>query len=263
MIILPGMRGIAGRRPAAGGGAFTGGSYIFNGSNERLQRTFSTSSPELRIMTASLWAAVETYDNLGGPDFFVLNGCTSAGDDSGWAIVDQLGGPGGDPGLSYFDEREFVIDAALASLPTVSAWNHYVLRIDTTQGASANRVRQYKNGTLLTQDDSSAFSNDEVNWFVNGAVHYWGADANPSYADGKLAFIDMVYGASHAPTDFAFDDGGTWTAKTFVGSYGTYGYRLDGTDGFNDVSGNGLNFTGSNMTIGANIDTGDLPPYSF
>jgi hypothetical protein len=52
----------------------------------------------------------------------------------------------------------------------------------------------------------------------------------------------------------------TMSVSSFV-KVQTYGFSLDGTDGFNDVSGNGQNFTGVNMDA-SNLDTGDLPPYT-
>ena len=78
----------------------------------------------------------------------------------------------------------------------------------------------------------------------------------------RMAFIDLLDGVSADASAFAFDDGGTWTRMPYAGGYGNGGISLDGSDGFNDVSGNGHHFTGINMTEGSNLDTGDLPPYT-
>jgi hypothetical protein len=158
---------------------------------------------------------------------------------------------------------EFREDAAGTTSEDI--WIHVVVRYDSTAGA-ANRLRVYRNGVQLTPSSpTNPALNTVINLFRNGYQHQIGAEIdndNADYTECKVAFIDVVDGASLAPTSFAFDDGGTWTRLAYAGSYGTYGFAIDGTDGFNDVGPNGQNFTGVNMTTGGNLDTGDLPPYT-
>jgi|GEM_PF-2812180 len=53
-------------------------------------------------------------------------------------------------------------------------------------------------------------------------------------------------------------ENGVWTHKPFSGNVGSFGLILDGSDGFNDVSGNGHHFGAFN---GVQLDQNDLPPF--
>jgi hypothetical protein len=156
------------------------------------------------------------------------------------------------------------VESATGITPDIGdAWRHLVFRFDSTQGTADNRARMYVDGALLSDTTPIAIGlNEAHNLFNNSFQHQIGAWLDLGrYFDGKMAFIDVLEGVSAAPTAFGFDDGGTWTRQPYAGSYGTYGFSLDGTDGFNDVSGNGQHFTGVNMDE-TNLDVADLPPYT-
>jgi len=120
----------------------------------------------------------------------------------------------------------------------------------------------YVNNTLETDTDVNATELNQVtHFFQNSATAFIGAlSASFNFFDGRLAFIDVLQDVSVDPTEFAFTNGSTWTRKPYQGSYGTYGFRLDGTALFQDTSGNGQHFTGTNMDA-SNLDYSDLPPY--
>jgi hypothetical protein len=123
----------------------------------------------------------------------------------------------------------------------------------------------YFNGTLGVDNTPRNPALNQVHHLFNNGFFFWiGAKYDPfgTPFPGKLAFIDVLEGVAALPTDFALSNGGVWTRKPYTGSYGTYGFRLDGSAGFNDVSGNGQHFTGVNMTAAANLDPADLPPFT-
>lgn len=237
--------------PAAGPASF-----VFNATDEVLQRDISTSGASTTILTISMWIK-KSEDEIS----FLLS---------------SVAGPNSATQAIISSNREFVlrrITAGVFDWSELTAadqflndnnWHHYVFRYDSTQGASDNRIRLYRDGSLMADSAGSGgepSSNESHAFFNNGNTVNLG-NLDPTYHNKRLAFIDVLEGVSASPTDFAFDDGGTWTRMPYTGSYGTYGFSLDGTDGFNDVSGNGQHFTGVNMTVGGNLDTADLPPYT-
>ncbi len=120
----------------------------------------------------------------------------------------------------------------------------------------------YKDGSIVTDfTDASVGLNEIHGLFTNGQTMSIGGGVGGTVTPKKLAFIDILEGVSADPTSFAFDNAGTWTRKRYTGSYGTYGFKLDGSDTFNDVSGNAQHFTGQNMDA-SNLDAADLPPYT-
>jgi hypothetical protein len=236
-------------------------SFVFNGTDEALLRTLSTSSPGTTIFTYSLWVKIAAFDDSDQAVLFqVINAPTNSsflGCD-----VNTLG-----DGLlleqdSGTDDWSENVSGLTPDIP-LDTWTHLVFRFDSTNATADDRIRFYRNGTLLADAGTQPALNEAQRLFTNGRQHQIGAWLDvDSFLNGKLAFIDVVDGLSLAPTSFAFDNAGTWTRLNYTGSYGTYGFSLDGSDGFNDTSGNGQSFTGQNMTTGANLDTGDLPPYT-
>ncbi len=97
--------------------------------------------------------------------------------------------------------------------------------------------------------------------FDDGHTILVGGDPTVPDFSKRLAFIDVLDGVAGQASDFAFTNVSTWTRKPYVGSYGSNGFRLDGSTGFTD-SANGRSFTGTNMTEADNISFTDLPPYT-
>lgn len=236
-------------------------SFVFNGTDEALVRTLVTSAPGTTRFTYSVWMKIAAFDGSNQASIFeVINDPTNDAwlsfsvQDSGDTVV-----------LEQSSDSEVWSEAIGAIDPDVvaNAWQHIVIRYDSTQATDADRIRIYLNGVLIEPDPGAGAPtlNEAHRLFTNGRQHQIGAWLDvPSFFNGKLAFIDVVDGLSLDPTEFA-EDVGFWRRKKYTGSYGTYGFSLDGTDGFNDVSGNGQHFTGQNMTTDANLDISDLPFY--
>lgn len=235
-------------------------SFTFNGTDEALTRTLSTSAPGTTVFTYSVWLKVTAYSSGIAPIWQVINAPTNS-----QFLYFSLAGSG--------DDMEFAQDSgsvdwgetntALTPDVATGTWEHWVLRFDSTQGTSDDRIRIYRNGTQIT-DAATALGEPALNeahtLFTNGRQHQIGAFLDvPRRLSGKLALIDVLDGVSVDASAFGFDNGGTWTHQPYAGSYGTYGFRLDGTDLFNDVSGNAQHFTGVNMDA-TNLDYNDLPP---
>jgi hypothetical protein len=238
--------------PYAFGPSYTPASYVFNGTDELMTRTFSTSAPNTTIFTVSFW--MKTTDTDGHSIFLSHTGTTFTQ-------------------VLYFNDESFNARDTIASvaawdegtaggvLNLDNTWHHFVARYDSTQGTADNRLILYKDGSVVNDTNFTAIGASEVHhMFTNGNVWQLG-NYSLGFDSKKMAFIDVLEGVSQAASAFAFDNGGTWTRKLYAGSYGTYGFKLDGTNLFADVSGNGQNFTGTNMDA-TNLDTADLPPYT-
>jgi hypothetical protein len=132
-----------------------------------------------------------------------------------------------------------------------SDWYHLVVAVDTTQATETERVKIYLNGEQLTNFSSAVYPVQNETFAACGtSLHrinsiQWQNDFN---GDMLLAENHFVDGLALPPTSFAEDYNGTWTPKTYSGSYGTTGYYLD-FDGifYNDKSGNGNNFSAVNL----------------
>ena len=157
-----------------------------------------------------------------------------------------------------------------------SAWYHIVLRIDSTDGTAANRLRLYVNGVEQTWatapniDEDGGMTLTEA--FGSPGYQSWGANlayyTASAFFSGYLAEVHYVDGQSLAPTEFGeFDaDSGIWKPKKYSGSHGNCGYYMDFADsgnlGDNEAStGSGFDFNENNI---AAIDQAtDTPTNNF
>jgi hypothetical protein len=222
-------------------------SYVLNGTDETILRFNDSSDPVVRRMTISSWVklASEPDADITVMGSFGVSGGTGFGFNPNDNTV-NFSGAGG-------------VKLAAAQPITTDGWHHYVVRLDSTDGTAANRLRAYRDGTLITATELVGVTlNAVTGFFANGGILVWGGIS--PFLPGKLAFLDIVQDLSLDPAAFAFNDSGTWTALKYAGAYGAFGVRLDGTDGFNDVSGNGQHFTGNEMNL-TNLDFADLPPF--
>ena len=134
------------------------------------------------------------------------------------------------------------------------AWFHLVLRVDTTNSTAGDRFRLYINGSEVT--DFGTDTNPPLNYetAINNTVeHDIGKLVGASqFFDGYLAEINHVDGSSLGPDSFGETnaDTGQWVPKKYTGSYGSNGFRLQGSDSSDlgeDTSGNGNDFTSSGL----------------
>ena len=139
-----------------------------------------------------------------------------------------------------------------------SAWYHFVVVCDATNGTAADRGRFYVNGVRETDYQLTTYQNMDSNdnSFWNGAnVHSVGGQNGSSTFDvsGYMAEFHSVDGQALDPTDFGeFDSNtGIWKPIEYTGTYGTNGFYLDfenSSDLGDDVSGNSKAFTNTNIT---------------
>ena len=146
-------------------------------------------------------------------------------------------------------------------LRDVSAWYHIVIRIDTTQSTSTDRVRVYINGvqeTSFAQTDYPS-QNDDLKIFEGGQTNKnllgSGYPAGSSYIDGYICEFVYCDGQSLDPTSFGefdSDSPNVWKPIDVSGlTFGNNGFYLDFEDSSalgKDVSGNSNNFTVNNLT---------------
>ena len=148
----------------------------------------------------------------------------------------------------------------------VSAWYHLVLRVDTTQASSGDRIRIYVNGVQETSFSASQTpsQNTDLEMNVSGHTFRIGTYNNSSlWFDGYLAECVFCDGQSLAPTSFGeFDSDSSTIWKPIDASdltFGTNGFYLDFEDSSalgNDVSGENNDFSVGNLTsIDQSTDT--------
>ena len=154
-----------------------------------------------------------------------------------------------------------------ALLRDTSAWYHLVGAVDTTQATNSNGLKVYINGSLVSGSFSSY--NQNVDTSINKdsstmAIGHREQDGANHY-DGYISEVHFIDGSQKSATDFGeTNDNGVWIPKAYSGSYGTNGFKLEfknsGSLG-TDTSGNGNNFTATNLT--ATDQTTDTPTNNF
>ena len=114
-----------------------------------------------------------------------------------------------------------------------SAWYHFVVAFDTTQGTATNRVKIYTNGVLQTLTHNSSFSEDTDYMINNTVLHSIGALSNSVTSagycfSGYLAEMHFIDGTALTPTSFGeTGDYGEWKPIEVSGlTYGTNGFYL-------------------------------------
>ena len=150
-----------------------------------------------------------------------------------------------------------------------AAWYHLVCRYDSTQGTAGDRMRMYLNGSEITAFSTDTNPTQNFDAMINNTVvHDIGRTSynNSNFFSGYLAETILADGQSYAPTSFGETDSttGIWIPKTFSGSYGTNGFKLEyknanalGTD----TSGQSNNFTASNFATSNQVV--DTPTNNF
>ena len=145
-----------------------------------------------------------------------------------------------------------------------NSWYHIVLAVDSTQATASNRVKMYVNGSQVTYFADVAYPSQNYDFEINRNVtQYIGFNAF-NYMDGYMANIHQVDGQQLDASAFGYTDDqtGIWRPKAFTGAYGTNGFELkfeDDSDGTpttlgRDSSGNGNNFTPTNLSLTAGIN---------
>jgi len=147
-----------------------------------------------------------------------------------------------------------------------SAYYHFVVAVDTTQGVDANRVKFYLNGTQVTTTTYAAYPSLNFDSQVNnttehqiGELRYNGS----TILNGYMAEMVLIDGLALGPDSFGETKNGVWIPKdpsglTF-GTNGTYLNFADSGDLGNDVSGNNNDW--ANTGIAAHDQMLDSPTF--
>jgi len=147
-----------------------------------------------------------------------------------------------------------------------SAWYHFLISYDSTNGTANNRIRMYVNEREITSFSFRA--NPSLNhiptWQINGYNQKIGRgrdDVN-EYYDMYLAEVNFIDGQALTPASFGQTSAitGVWEPVKYTGTYGNNGYYLSLSDASSigkDFSGRGNNWTPNNFST-ANDSTFDL-----
>ena len=139
----------------------------------------------------------------------------------------------------------------------VAAWYHCVLVFDGTLSSAADKYKLYINN--VEQPRSHTTNTPPTPYtcgFTVGSIYQsWAFNTDGSTAIGKeyLADCYIIDGQALTPSHFAEEDAttGQWKPKAYSGTgYGTNGSHLDFNDSSdigNDVSGEGNDFTATNL----------------
>lgn len=149
-----------------------------------------------------------------------------------------------------------------------SNWMHLVWLVDTTATNVADRIILYKNNSEITpaatagvtQNDtfSDLLQDGNDDWYIGALYTESGVLAE---WDGHIADFIAVFGQALSPSNFGYDNGGTWSWKDPVITYGPDDFRInpqDDTEIGKDQTGNGYDFT-LNGLDSSNFST-DVPP---
>jgi len=149
-----------------------------------------------------------------------------------------------------------------------SAWYHVLVEFDTTiTTPSSDRVKIYMNNELVTDFTDDTYPAEDYESAFNAAhAHYIGVGYTSSeHFDGHLAEIHFIDGTALTPTSFGESgDYGEWKPIEYTGSYGNEGFYLDFADSADlgkDVSGNGNDFSNTNLV--ASDQMLDTPTNNF
>ena len=209
-----------------------------DGDSPYLQRT--SANGDTRTWTVSFWTKLCSHDTY---QYFLCSSSTS----------DEIVFRFNNDGTINFQIRGG-LDASLTSTRTfrdLSAWLHMVVRVDTTQSTSTDRVRIYANNELISLSGTYPDQNDVTTWNKNSTNQIIGRRSNGTfYVNSYMAEIHNIDGQSLGPDSFGETKAGIWIPKEYTGSYGTAGFHLDFADSSaigNDVSGNNNDLTVSGL----------------
>lgn len=149
-----------------------------------------------------------------------------------------------------------LVTNALYRDPT--AWQHWVVAIDTTQATASDRVKIYLNGVRITSFATETYpsQNYDFEGFFQARDQHIGSSVNLTasyFLPAYLSDVIGIDGTQYAASDFGeYDTNNNWVPKNPTGlTFGTNGFWLDfanSADLGNDVSGNNNDFTLNSMS---------------
>ena len=153
----------------------------------------------------------------------------------------------------------------------VSAWYHFVVAWDTTQGTASDRIKVYVNGVQETSFSTANYpsQNTQIQFNRNTSGVYVGGQAGSNNFDGYMSEVVYIDGSALDPTSFGEFDSASpniWKPKDVSGlTFGTNGFycefKQSGTSQNSsglgaDTSGNDNHLASQNLTsVAQSIDT--------
>jgi len=141
--------------------------------------------------------------------------------------------------------------------------------MDTTQATATNRLTFWVNGVQITAfSTQTTIPQNNTHQIALGGGQYTGVGsdyAGTTNFDGYLAEFIFIDGTPMTAADFGqFDTNGNWQPKSYAGSYGTNGFKLNFSDNSSvanlglDSSGNGNTFNLVTASVTAGITNDSL-----
>lgn len=239
-------------------------SLILNGSNEYGTNSFGAGARDK--WTFSAWLKKDAAVN-----YMVFAAGVSSGDYdyiqiSSGGELRLFSGAGG--GTTYY-----VISTSSTVFSDTTNFHHLVVAFDSTQATASNRVKMWFDGSAVALTFSTGVPLNTTAGYINSssATHALGVRYRPpssydGYFDGLMSEVYFLDDQFLTASDFGYDDGGTWTAKAFAGSYtGTNDFYINFEDATsaatlgNDISPNNNDWTLTNID-GTNASS-TVPPF--
>ena len=224
-----------------------------SGATPTLSRTLTANSTSSTTCTWSVWVK---RGALGAARSSIAYNGNTAG--NGNMIVLEFAS---DTLRVFFDGGNTISIVTTAVYRDPTAWYHVVLAYDSTQATASNRARLFVNGVQVTSFSTANYPplNHAIN-AASGNVQYIGNSGATPF-DGYFAEVNFIDGQALTPSSFGQTDPvtGVWIPRRYAGTYGTNGLYLKFTDNSaataaaigRDFSGNGNNFTPTNISVTA------------
>ena len=258
---------------AAGDDYEIGKSLRFVSADDNYLARTPSSAGNRRTWTLSFWTKIST--NLGSTRQIFSRGNTSGGD---WWFLYFTNTGYLQPYIYEGSGSTNWASSTKTRFRDPAAWYHIVVRMDTTQASSSNRLRIYVNGELDPWG-SEVQPNQDTEAEVNTtSEHFFGrAGQSGQRGDFYLAEVHFLDGQSLDASHFGKEKvtTGQWIPKEYTGgNYGTNGFYLDFSDSSNttsstlgkDRSGNNNDWTPYNFGVaaGPNMDSlSDTPTNNY
>ena len=228
-------------------------------SDSYLEKTFS-SAGSTRKFTFSTWLKGHDTAVHGSTYFFVgnINGSTN---------IDAIGITNTGIQISINSANSGSLNST-ALFKDMSAWYHFVIGVDTTQGTASNRVKVYINGVQVTAWDTETYPDENYDFTGINSTEVHNVSYANSEHNGYLAETVFIDGTQLDQTSFGeFDsDSGIWKPIDVSGlTFGQNGFYLEykgvstgqNSNGLGaDTSGNGHHFASSGLAaIDQSTDT--------
>lgn len=147
-----------------------------------------------------------------------------------------------------------------------TAFCHVLLVYDSTNSVSTDRCKLYVNGVRLSSFSASVYPSLNYDPLLNvsgKSIAIGSAGTTVQPFDGYLSAFHFIDGQARPPTDFGRTSAssGQWVPKTYAGTYGNNGFRLDFSNAASlgaDSSGNANHWTLNGGITSANQYT-DTP----